>query len=124
MKKETETFGCNVHTLYLDSFFLEKQGTTGAFAEGKINEIADQLIGSDRHRIEYGKMEKMISYIGEGVIKEQLTKRLNFRNQKPPAPASAAERTAIRNTLANLEEQRSSIDQLIRELEEIVNDKN
>lgn len=124
MKKETETFGCNVHTLYLDSFFLEKQGTTGAFAEGKINEIADQIIGSDRHRIEYGKMEKMISYIGEGVIKEQLTKRLNFRTQKPPAPASAAERTAIRNTLANLEEQRSSIDQLIRELEEIVNDKN
>lgn len=123
MKKKTDTFGCNVHTLYLDSFFLEERGTMGAFAEGKINEIANQLIGSDERRIEREKMEKIISYIGEGIIKEQLM-RLNSLEQTLTAPASAAERMAIRSTLAGLKEQRSSMDQLIRELEGIVNDKN
>lgn len=123
-RKGTATFGCNVHTLYLDSFFLEEQGTMGAFAEGKINEIADRLIWDGESQIEYGKIEKMISYIGEGTIREQLAKRLNGPGRKLAAPVDAAERAAICSALSRLEEQRSSIDQLIRELEGIANDKN
>ena len=124
LKRETETFGCNIHSLYLDSFFLESCGTMGLFAEEKINEIAKQLLQGRKSEIDYEKMEKMIGYIGEGIIREQLEKRLNGMRRKLAAPADDEEHTAISVTLEGLREQRCHLDQLIRELEEMTNDKN
>lgn len=118
-KRETETFGCNIHSLYLDSFFLESCGTMGLFAEEKINEMANQLLRDSKSEIDYEKMEKMIGYIGEGVIREQLEKRLNGMRQKLVVPVGDAS-----VTLERLLEQRDYLDQMIREIKEMTNDKN
>ena len=96
----------------------------GLFAEEKINEIAKQLLQGRKSEIDYEKMEKMIGYIGEGIIREQLEKRLNGMRRKLAAPADDEEHTAISVTLEGLREQRCHLDQLIRELEEMTNDKN
>lgn len=126
IQKEKKTFGCNVHSLYLDAFFLEEEGTMGAFAEQKINELAEKLIwkyecikGGD-----YERTRKMIDYIGEGIIRKKLEEELNRDTGEEKAVVSDKEKTVIRDTLIKLREQRSYMDGLIKELEDKIDDKN
>lgn len=126
IQKEKKTFGCNVHSLYLDAFFLEEEGTMGAFAEQKINEMAEKLLrkSGSLEKDEYDRMRKMIDYIGEGLIRKKLEEELNRDTRGEKTAVSDEERTVIRDTLTKLREQRSYMDGLIKELEDKIDDKN
>lgn len=66
------TFGANIHELLADKFYLENT-FMGDFAREKIEEIGEELIKKDKlseERLSY--IEKMISIIGEPILKERL----------------------------------------------------
>lgn len=69
-----KTFGNNIHTIYLNSFFLDDKGVVGAFSEKKINEIADQLFDYRKNcrQSNLPQIEKEIELIGEGIVKDRL----------------------------------------------------
>lgn len=125
-QKEKKTFGSNVHSLYLDSFFLEEEGTMGAFAEQKINEIARILLQESKDMADsvYERMSLMVDYIGEGIIRRNLEEALNRDKNGRTVMVSDEERTVISDTLMKLREQRNYIDRLIKELEDKIDDKN
>ena len=125
-QKEKQTFGSNVHSLYLDSFFLEEEGTMGAFAEQKINEIAGMLLQGSKYinDNDYKEMSKKIGYIGEGIIRRKLEEALNRDRAEVSVMMSDEERTVISDTLIKLREQRNYMDRLIKELEDKIDDKN
>lgn len=118
------TFGSNIHSLYLNAFFLEDHGTMGAFAEEKINEIADKLLQESIAEIDHERIEKEIRYLGEGIIRDKLEETLNNKCRKKINQMNDTEKMIISDTLARLKEQRNYMDQLIRELEEKADDKN
>ena len=87
-----DTFGSNIYTLFLNSFFLDKDGTMGAFAEEKINEAAGILLNhSEDFPEKRDDVKTIIDYIGEGPVKskleelyyDELSRRQIFHNRKP-----------------------------------------
>lgn len=116
------TFGCNIHSLYLNSFFLD--GTMGKFAEDKINDIANVLLQESTAEINYKEKEKEIEYIGEGIIKKKLKETLSTSKGREYPRLGESEKTVIKSTLEKLKEQRNYMNRLIEELEEKTNDKN
>ena len=119
IRKNEKTFGCNIHTLYLNAFFLEERGTMGAFAEEQINGIAAKLLGeSDLYYGDYERMEKMIDCIGEGIIRQKLELALDRARGGRGRQIRREGHGAIRETLEILEEQRNNMDRLIEELKE------
>lgn len=87
-----DTFGSNIYTLFLNSFFLDKDGTMGAFAEEKINEAAGILLNHSEDFPEKREdVKTIIDYIGEGPVKskleelyyDELSRRQIFHNRKP-----------------------------------------
>ncbi len=122
--KEKKTFGSDIHSLYLDSFFLEDYGIMGAFAEEKINKIADRLLAEPVEKNDYERTEKVIEYIGEGVIKDKLLEMLSRKERRTTPPISVVDHSIVTDALAKLKEQRNYMDQLIKELEEKTDDKN
>ena len=122
--KEKKTFGSDIHSLYLDSFFLEDYGIMGAFAEEKINKIADRLLEEPVEKNDYERTEKVIEYIGEGVIKDKLLEMLSRKERRTTPPISVVDHSIVTDALAKLKEQRNYMDQLIKELEEKTDDKN
>lgn len=117
------TFGCNIHSLFLNSFFLENYGTIGAFAEGKINQIAEMIYTGDIETENLEEIKNVIDYVGEGIIKQKLEFELRNRKQKKKRLLEGSEKV-IQDTLYQLKKQRSHLEQLIRNLEETINDKN
>lgn len=68
--RNIKTFGSNIHTLFLDAFFLSNTGTIGSFADAKINEVADILLtGRDCNKDE---VSKIIGYIGDELVADRL----------------------------------------------------
>lgn len=78
--KIVSTFGNNIHSLFLNSFFLEDEGIMGAFAEKKINGILKQLKSREKIVDKNQKILKIISNIGDELIQNQLLK-LYKKNQ-------------------------------------------
>ena len=111
-----QTFGCNIHMLFLDSFFLDKCGTMGAFAEEKINEIANIIYNGKKEEINKEDLEKEIEYIGEGIIKQKLKYELG-KNNSQKFTDDSSEIKLIEETISRLEK-------LIKNLESKLNDKN
>jgi energy-coupling factor transporter ATP-binding protein EcfA2 len=73
-KIKDNTFGANIHSLYRHSFFME-DGSMGALAERKINEIFDELNSPQSENLEmdkYVELENRINLIGEPVIRDNL----------------------------------------------------
>ena len=70
-----QTFGANIHTLFKESFFLEN-GTMGEFAKTKILNLINFLKEKKKRSKKYGfdqkSSQKLISMIGEPLIKNQL----------------------------------------------------
>lgn len=71
------TFGANIHTLFADSFFMDK-GLMGDFAARKIKEIIDYLNG-EKSLLDEDYVSVMIERIGEPIVREQLKRMLNNR---------------------------------------------
>ena len=81
LEDKKQTFAANIHTLYADSFFL-KGGLVGEFAKHKINEVIEILQGSrDAIILKKDDLERIISMIGEPLIKTKLTQMLYERLQ-------------------------------------------
>lgn len=118
------TFGCNIHSLFLNSFFLESYGTMGALAEEKINEIAEKLNKGEIEQESLIEIEKTINYIGEGIIKDKLKVALREKRQKKKIVADESEKAVIQETVLQLKRQKMHLEQMIANLEETINDKN
>jgi len=115
----TATFAGSIHSLYLDSFLLDDCGTMGAFAEQKINEIVETFIVRRRGLNDLHDMEKTISYIGEGLLREKLEMAVDSYMDMTDYSSSERKRDneVILDTLRKLKAQRDNLDTLIRDLE-------
>lgn len=121
-----ETFGCNIHTLFLNSFFLENCGTMGMFAEGKINELADYLLNEENDDLNEEYAKKMIDCIGEGILKNRLEELFirKFEISDFSVRVKKKKENSAFKALELLKKQRSELDELISELEINRDDKN
>lgn len=115
---QKNTFGCNIHSLFLNSFFLENYGTMGALAEEKINKIAEKINKGEIEQESLVELEKTINYIGEGIIKSKLEVALREKRQKKKIVADEAEKTVIQETVLQLRRQKIHLEQMIANLEE------
>lgn len=73
--KLQQTFGANIHSLFMDAFFMGK-GLIGQFAKNKIFEILDKIETAINLDTEKDTLEKQIRLIGEPMIKEKLLETL------------------------------------------------
>jgi hypothetical protein len=72
--EEESSFGANIHQLFSNQFFLIEKGTTGAFAKKKILELNHRI--SNLKIEDLPVVEKLISMIGEPVLRFRLENRL------------------------------------------------
>jgi AAA15 family ATPase/GTPase len=73
------TFASNIHTLFADSFFLEK-GLIGKLAKEKLDHFMDLMVGDERPDAkEMKKLKQTIDLIGEDVIRIRLQEILQER---------------------------------------------
>lgn len=120
-----DTFGNNVHTLFLDSFFLDDEGTIGEFAEKKINNILKRLRSGEKIIDEDKTILKIINCIGDKLIKNKLLEMyeknqgLQYQQKEKKTPA---ENTAIENTIVMLKSQVGELLRTIEQLEQMKND--
>lgn len=119
-----QTFGNHIHTLYMDSFFLDECGTMGAFAQEKLGTIAELLLTQRNGNNEISDIKTVISYVGEGLLREKLEHALEESNEGINYTMKKTLRTdpALSSALQRLKAQRRELDQTIRELEEMIND--
>ena len=73
---QSSSFGANIHQLYNKQFFLTN-GAIGEFARIKILNILSELKNVDKESI--GKYEKLISMIGEPLLRIRLEEELRDR---------------------------------------------
>jgi hypothetical protein len=73
---QNSSFGANIHQLYNKQFFLTN-GAIGEFARSKISNILSEL--KDVDKISLGKYERLISMIGEPVLRIRLEEELQNR---------------------------------------------
>lgn len=118
------TFGCNIHSLFLNSFFLENYGTIGALAEEKINEIARKINTGEIEQESLLEVKKTINYIGEGIIKDKLKVALREKCRKKRNVVDDTEKVILQETVLQLKRQKIHVEQMIANIEEIINDKN
>lgn len=123
--KHCNSFGNNVHTLFLDSFFLDEEGTMGAFAEKKINSILKLLRSGEKINDEDKQILRVINCIGDDLIRNKLLEMYE-KNQglqhQLKEKQTPAENMAIDNTIAMLKSQVKELLRTIEQLEQMKND--
>lgn len=124
-KRNIKTFGNNIHTLFLDSFFLSDEGTVGAFAEKKINEIAHELIEEKVYDSDKS-IFKMINYVGDDLVHNKLMELYNTNMDTPYIETVDYVNNVdtIDTSIGVLRSQVVQLQRTIAELEKIKNDKN
>lgn len=116
-KRDIKTFGNNIHTLFMDSFFLNDAGTMGAYAEKKINAIAGDL--KNVRNIKSDNTLKIIDNIGDDIIRNKLKQMCSgkahieekTKQEKPDETIINSTINLIKSQIKNLE---STIDELER----------
>jgi len=119
-----DTFGNNVHTLFLDSFFLDQEGTMGAFAEKRINQILKLLRSENKVDDENQEVLDIINCIGDRLIKEKLLE-LYEKNQQVQLHFEQKESLSndkISNTIKMLKRQIEELQKMVEQLEQMRND--
>ena len=116
-----KTFGRNIHTLFLDSFFLGEQGTMGKFAETQINGLAHKLLEQKAGRNDTENIKKCIDYIGDELIKEKLLLALE-RQGELTEKIDKEKKSALKETLDRLKSQKQQMEQTIHYIEDLLND--
>lgn len=114
-KRETRIFGNNIHTLFRDAFFLD-EGTMGAFAEQKINEIAQSLQDTDGPSPD---MLELVEEVGDDVIRNKLRQMSRVKIPKESRPM---DRQTVEGTIRLLRSQKERLEGAIRELENMRHD--
>ena len=122
-KRAIRTFGNNIHTLFMDSFFLNEAGTMGSFAERKINEIA-----GDIKSLEFRKNEntfKIINMVGDDIIRNKLLQMYDSKNYfKKESDQINENDDAIDTMMKLIKDQINNLQKTLYELEKMKNDKN
>ncbi len=122
-RRKIKTFGNNIHNLFLDSFFLNDVGTMGAFAEKKINELADSLRYSNDINSETAL--RLIDKIGDDIIRNRLMQICNSKmDSKKEIHQEKMNTNTIDATIDLIRHQIRSLEKTIEELERIKGDKN
>ena len=116
-----KTFGRNIHTLFLDSFFLGEQGTMGKFAETQINGLAHKLLEQKAGRNDTENIKKCIDYIGDELIKEKLLLALE-RQGELTEKIDKEKKSALKETLDRLKSQKQQMEQTIHYIEDLLDD--
>lgn len=119
-KENIKTFGRNIHSLFLDSFFLNDEGIMGAFAEERINGIVNEILKdnvADNVRLEY---KNIINYIGEDLIKQKINFLLECRNKARVEKMDDKEESIMKDTLNKLNLQKSNLEQMINNIKELL----
>ena len=103
LETHKHTFAANIHSLLTESFFME-DGLVGDFANEKINQVITLLTETSAKTIEQNKdyIEKLISIIGEPVIKAKLLSLLE---------------DVLKTNLINLKEEMEELKERISKLE-------
>jgi len=78
LNEKKQTFGANIHTLLSDSFFME-DGLMGEFAKAKIEDVINYLNDKKSNIKDNDEAQKLISIIGEPIIKNQLQKMIDSK---------------------------------------------
>lgn len=124
-QRKNSTFGNNIHTLFLDSFFLNDIGTMGAFAQKKINKILVMLRSPKRINDEDKRILKTIECIGDELIREKLLE-LYDKNQgmsrREEKSQSFVDNQAIDTAIAVMQKQVNELLSSIKYLEQMKND--
>lgn len=110
-QREVRTFGSNIHTLFRDAFFLS-EGTMGAFAERKINDIAQSLQESEEE-VPSGILS-IVEEIGDDVIRNKLRQMCRIH---PSSRDRQMDHQAVEQTIHLLRNQVKRLESAIRELE-------
>lgn len=122
-KRKIKTFGNNIHTLYMDSFFLENAGTMGAFAERKINKIASDL--KQGINLKDNNILKIISGVGDDIIRNKLMQIYNNKNYtEERVEKSMMDEEVVDATIKIIRNQINDLESTIRKLERMKSDKN
>jgi len=123
--KHKQTFGNNIHTLFLDSFFLNDHGTMGWFSKDKLNDILSGLRNREIFNDKGENILKVIECIGDELIRKRL---LELYEKKMGIYRNSRYRNdnydlqVVDNTIGLLRKQIETIESTIQELEKARND--
>ncbi|WP_338790651.1 AAA family ATPase [Bernardetia sp. MNP-M8] len=101
---QEQTFGQNIHMLFANSFFLEKNGgLMGEFAKEKISKVIDFINDKPNDVVNSNEIaQKYIDLIGEPILQRQLQKKLYEKQLKGKQQNEKI--TLLRKMLKDLEE--------------------
>lgn len=122
-----ETFGNNVHTLFLDSFFLDEEGTIGEYAERKINEVIQLLRKGDIPKDAEQGIKEVIKCVGDPLINKKLMllyKEVIKGEFDEKILKNKTEINTIDSMIVLLKKQIKNLQESIYDLERMKNDKN
>lgn len=105
--KLQQTFGANIHSLFMDAFFMGK-GLIGQFAQNKIFEILNEIETSSNLDSKKDSLEKQIRLIGEPMIQKRLLETLFA---KLPQSDLEIKRLALLHELNLIESQITNLDE-------------
>ena len=104
LEKHQKTFGANIHELFSDSFFL-KGALMGDWAKAQIQEAINELNNLEVPIDNPERLRKLISLIGEPIIKTKLAEKLAERlGQNPELERLRAQQEFIIKRLKEIEE--------------------
>lgn len=115
-KMDNRTFGANIYDLYNDSFFFEDQVLMGDYAKKYIDQLYNKIVNTDLER--RSQYKEAVDLIGEQIVRNELNNVIDYGNNKPRMVNVQYNRDIIES----LKEQRDSIDELIKKMEELAND--
>lgn len=118
-KRNTQTFGANIYTLYKDAFFLsDDKLAMGEFAQNKINQWIDKI---ETGKFSEEEANKIIGLIGEPLVRRNVEKMVR-RQYKKLEPVKGRESIHSEVTeekkkmIEFLERQKAEIEKQIRTL--------
>jgi predicted ATPase len=76
--EEEQTFAANIHSLLANQFFM-REGVIGKFAKTKIQSELKPLLDKNQKNVDEKRLRKIISLIGEPILKLKLTEILNSK---------------------------------------------
>lgn len=123
--RDVGTFASNIHSLFLDAFFLDKTGTIGSFAEEKINSVVRMLRAEGKPSFSQKEIENTIHCVGDELIRSKLMelydkKYVNnqiFENKDNKQQNEDYVHEENKKIIQLLKEQKQQIELMIEELE-------
>lgn len=125
LEKNIRTFGNNIHTLFLNSFFLKDEGTMGTFAEKKINHILNLLCSDENICDDDEVILKTINFVGDELIRNKLLEMYEKKQRKSVFSKKSdlvVDVSTIDDTINALKKQVNILQNTIDQLEKMRND--